>query len=45
MENKENVVQTYDFFYSKSKEGKLIQNFIFEFIPDNLEAKLQRYIK
>ena len=40
MEKQENVVQVYDFFYSKTKEKKLIQNLIFEFIPNNLEAKL-----
>jgi len=36
----DNVVKIYDFFYSKTNDGKLIQNLIFEFIPDNLEEML-----
>jgi len=34
-----------DFFYSKTDSNKLIQNIIFEYVEDNLEAKIQRFIK
>ncbi len=32
-------------FYTKTDDGKLIQNIILEFVSDNMEYKMDRYIK
>ena len=37
LKNHPNVIQMYDFFYSIDNEGTTIQNFILEYVPNNLE--------
>lgn len=34
-----------DFFYSKTDQGKLIQNIVFEYVDDNLESLIERTLK
>jgi len=41
----ENVVTIVDFFYSKTDNNKLIQNIVFEYMPDNLESMIGNYNK
>jgi hypothetical protein len=36
---------TQDFFYSKTDQGKLIQNIVFEYVDDNLESLIERTLK
>ena len=39
------VVKILDFYYTRSDNGKLIQNTVFEYIDSNLEDLLQKNIK
>ncbi|CAD8205752.1 unnamed protein product [Paramecium octaurelia] len=41
----EHVVKILDFFYSRNEAGKLIQNIVFEYMEDNLENRIQTFIK
>jgi len=41
----ENVIRILDFFYSKTDNNKLIQNIVFEYMPDNLENMVGTYNK
>lgn len=44
----QNIVQLLDLFYSKSSNEtncRLIQNIVFEFLPENLEDLIQSYAK
>ena len=34
-----------DFYYSRNNQNKLIQNIVFEFMDDNLEAMIQKKIR
>lgn len=36
-----NVVRMLDIYYSKSKDGKIAQNLIFEYCKNNLEEVIQ----
>lgn len=41
----DHVVKILDFYYSKTDNSKLIQNIVFEYMTDNLENRLQTYMK
>ncbi|CAD8165383.1 unnamed protein product [Paramecium octaurelia] len=41
----DHIVKILDFFYSRTDAGKLIQNIVFEYMEDNLENRIQTYIK
>ncbi|CAD8177815.1 unnamed protein product [Paramecium pentaurelia] len=41
----EHIVKILDFFYSRTDSGKLIQNIVFEYMDDNLENRIQIFIK
>ncbi|CAD8103495.1 unnamed protein product [Paramecium sonneborni] len=41
----EHIVKILDFFYSRTDAGKLIQNIVFEYMEDNLENRIQTFIK
>ena len=41
----ENCVQVLDIFYTKTDNGKMAQNLVFEFCKDNLENMIQTHKK
>ncbi|KAM3129673.1 hypothetical protein pb186bvf_018186 [Paramecium bursaria] len=41
----DNVVRLLDFFYTKTNDQKTIQNLVLEYMEDNLENRIQAYIK
>ncbi|CAD8090128.1 unnamed protein product [Paramecium sonneborni] len=41
----EHIVKILDLFYSRTDAGKLIQNIVFEYMEDNLENRIQTFIK
>jgi glycogen synthase kinase 3 beta len=40
LKGSEHVVQMLNIFYSKSQEGKIVQNLVFEYCDTNLEEEI-----